>query len=103
MAYTVAQRVPEIGVRIALGASPGQVVALVVLEGARLLALGLAIGLVAAALASRTVQGLLFSVKGLDPLTFAVTPLLLGVAALFASYLPARRAARVSPVTALRR
>jgi putative ABC transport system permease protein len=103
IAYTVAQRVPEIGVRLALGASPGQVVALVVREGARLLALGLAIGLVAAALASRTVQGLLFSVKGLDPLTFVVTPLLLGVAALFASYLPARRAARVSPVTALRR
>jgi putative ABC transport system permease protein len=103
IAYTVAQRVPEIGVRLALGASPAQVVALVVLEGARLLALGLGIGLVAAALASRTVQGLLFSVKGLDPLTFAVTPLVLGVAALFASYLPARRAARVSPVTALRR
>jgi ABC-type lipoprotein release transport system permease subunit len=103
IAYTVAQRVPEIGVRLALGASPQQVVGLVVREGARLLAFGLAIGLVAAALASRAVQGLLFSVNGLDPLTYAVAPVLLGAAALFASYLPARRAARVSPVTVLRR
>jgi predicted permease len=103
IAYTVAQRVPEIGVRLALGASPGQVVALVVRDGARLLAYGLAIGLVAAALASRTVQGLLFAIKGLDPLTFAAAPTVLGVAALCASYLPARRAARVSPVFALRR
>jgi putative ABC transport system permease protein len=103
IAYTVAQRVPEIGVRLVLGASPSQVVALVVRDGARLLALGLVIGLVAAALASRAIQGLLFSIKGLDPLTFAVAPLLLGLAALFASYLPARRAARVSPVSALRR
>jgi len=103
VAYTVAQRVPEIGVRLALGASPDQVVALVVGEGARLLALGLAIGLVAAALAARAIQGMLFSVKGLDPLTFVVAALLLGVAALLASYLPARRAARISPVSALGR
>jgi putative ABC transport system permease protein len=103
IAYTVAQRVPEIGVRLVLGASPAQVVGLVVFDGARLLALGLAIGLVAAALASRAIQGLLFAIKGLDPLTFVVATLLLGTAALFASYLPARRAARVSPASALRR
>jgi predicted permease len=103
IAYTVAQRVPEIGVRLVLGASPGQVVGLVVLEGARLLAFGLAIGLVASALASRGVQGLLFSVKGLDPVTFALAPVVLGLAALGASYLPARRAAHVSPLSALRR
>jgi putative ABC transport system permease protein len=103
VSYTVAQRVPEIGVRLALGASPGQVVALVVRDGARLLAAGLAIGLVAAALGSRAVHGLLFSIQGLDPLTFAVAPLALGVAALLASYVPARRAAQVSPVSALRR
>jgi putative ABC transport system permease protein len=103
IAYTVAQRVPEIGVRLVLGASPAQVVGLVVFDGARLLALGLALGLVAAALASRAIQGLLFAIKGLDPLTFVVAPVLLGIAALFASYLPARRAARVSPVSALRR
>jgi putative ABC transport system permease protein len=103
IAYTVAQRVPEIGVRLVLGARPSQVVGLVVLDGARLLAAGLAIGLVAAALASRAVEGLLFAIKGLDPLTFAVAPLLLGLAALLASYLPARRAAHVSPASALRR
>jgi putative ABC transport system permease protein len=103
IAYTVAQRVPEIGVRLVLGARPSQVVGLVVLDGARLLAAGLAIGLVAAALASRAIEGLLFAINGLDPLTFAVAPLLLGLAALFASYLPARRAAHVSPASALRR
>jgi len=102
IAYTVAQRVREIGVRLVLGATPSQVVGLVVRDGARLLAIGLAIGLVAAALASRTVEGLLFAIKGLDPLTFVVATLLLGTAALFASYLPARRAARVSPASALR-
>jgi putative ABC transport system permease protein len=90
-------------VRLVLGATPSQVVGLVVGDGARLLAFGLAIGLVAAALASRTVEGLLFAIKGLDPLTFVVATLLLGTAALFASYLPARRAARVSPASALRR
>ena len=103
VSYTVAQRVPEIGVRLALGASPHQVVALVVEEGARLLALGLGIGLVASALASRAVQGLLFSVQGLDPLTYAAAALILGLAALGASYLPARRAAHVTPLSALRR
>jgi predicted permease len=103
IAYTVAQRVPEIGVRLALGASPGRVVALVVADGARLLAAGLGLGLVAAALLSRAIQGLLFSVKGLDPVTFAIAPIVLGLAALAASSLPAWRAAQVSPVTALRR
>ena len=88
VAYTVAQRVPEIGVRLVLGASPSQVVGLVVWDGARLLAVGLSIGLVAAALASRTVEGLLFAIKGLDPLTFVVATLLLGTAALFASLSP---------------
>jgi putative ABC transport system permease protein len=102
IAYTVAQRVPEIGVRLALGASPGHVVGRVVLEGARLAALGVLLGLVAAAFASRAVESLLFSVRGLDPLTFAVAPLVLGLAAVFASWLPARRAARVSPASALR-
>jgi putative ABC transport system permease protein len=103
VSYTVAQRVPEIGVRLALGASSRQVVALVVGEGARLLAFGLGMGVVAAALASRAVQGLLFSVGGLDPLTYAAAALLLGAAAIGASYVPARRAARVSPLSALRR
>ena len=103
MAYTVSQRTPEIGVRIAVGATPGKVVAMVVLQGARLALLGVALGLIAAALAAGTVQSLLFEVKGLDPLTFTVAPVLLGIAALLASYIPARRASRVSPIAALSR
>ena len=103
MAYTVSQRTPEIGVRIAVGATPGKVVAMVVLQGARLALLGVALGLVAAALAAGALQSLLFEVDGLDPLTFTVAPVLLGIAALLASYIPARRASRVSPITALSR
>ena len=103
MAYTVSQRITEIGVRMAIGASPGQVVGMVVRQGAALAALGIGIGLVAAALAGVTLQRLLFEVKGLDPMTFAVAPLCLGAAALVASYVPARRAARISPLAALTR
>lgn len=103
MAYTVSQRIAEIGVRMAIGASPGQVVGMVVRQGAGLAALGIAIGLVVAALAGTTMQRLLFEVHGIDPLTFAVAPLCLGAAALVASYIPARRAARISPLAALTR
>jgi predicted permease len=103
IAYTVSQRIPEIGVRMAVGASPGQVVAMVVWQGAQLALLGMALGLIAAALAAGAIQGLLFEVNGLDPLTFALAPVILGAAALLASYLPARRAARISPHRALTR
>ena len=103
MAYTVAQRTAEIGVRIAVGASPSRVVAMVVYQGAQLALYGMALGLIAAALAAGALQSFLFDVSGLDPLTFAVAPLLLGSAALLASYIPARRAARISPMAALRR
>ncbi len=103
MAYTVSLRTPEIGVRIAVGASPNQVVALVVWQGAQLALMGVVLGLIAAALAAGAMQSLLFDVKGLDPLTFAIAPLVLGLAALLASYVPARRAARISPLVALNR
>ena len=103
MAYTVSQRIPEIGVRMALGASPNQVVTMVVWQGAQLALMGMALGMIAAALAAGALQGLLFDVEGLDPLTFAIAPLILGLAALLASYIPARRAARTSPVSALGR
>ena len=103
MAYTVSQRIAEIGVRMAIGASPGQVVNMVVRQGAELALVGLGIGLVASALAGTTMQRLLFEVKGIDPVTFAAAPLCLGAAALLASYIPARRAARISPLTALTR
>jgi putative ABC transport system permease protein len=103
MAYTVSQRVAEIGVRIAVGASPSQVISMVVWQGAQLTLAGMALGLLAAAVAAAAMQSLLFDVSGLDPLTFAIAPLVLGLAALLASYLPARRAARISPLAALQR
>ncbi len=103
MACTVSQRVPEIGVRIALGASPNQVVAMVVWQGAQLALMGVVLGLIAAALAAGAMQGLLFDVKRLDPLTFAIAPVVLAVAALLASYIPARREARISPIVAFGR
>ena len=103
MAYTVSQRTPEIGVRMAIGASPNQVVTMVVWQGAQLAVMGVILGLIAAALAAGAMQSLLFDVKGLDPLTFASAPLLLGLASNLASYIPARRAARISPHVALGR
>jgi putative ABC transport system permease protein len=103
MAYTVSQRIPEIGVRMAVGASPNQVVTMVVWQGAQLSVMGVILGLIAAALGAGALQSLLFDVKRLDPLTFSIAPLVLALAALLASYIPARRAARISPLVALGR
>ena len=104
MAYTVSQRVAEIGVRMAIGASPRNVIGMVVRQGAWLALAGVAIGLVGAAAAARAVQSLLFvEARGYDAITFASAALVLGIAALLACYIPARRAARVSPVNALSR
>jgi putative ABC transport system permease protein len=101
--YAVLQRAAEIGVRLALGATPRHVVSLVVREGAQLLVWGLALGLLASALAARSLRRFLFEVAPLDPVTLIAAPALLAFAALVASYLPARRAGRVSPVAVLRR
>lgn len=103
MAYTVTQRIPEIGVRMAVGASPNRVIAMVVWEGARLAFIGLCLGFVAAVFAGRAVESLLFDVRGLDPMTFGLAPMVLVIAALLATYIPARRAARISPLAALGR
>lgn len=103
MAYAVSQRTQEIGVRVAMGASPDVVVRMVVEQGFRLAVVGVVIGLIAAAAVSRVMQGLLFDVASVDPLTFVAAPTLLLVAALVACYLPARKAARISPITALGR
>ena len=104
MAYTVSQRVTEIGVRMAVGASPRNVIGMVVRQGAWLALAGVALGLVGAAAAARAVQSLLFvEARGYDAITFAAAAVVLGIAALLASYIPARRAARVSPVSALSR
>jgi putative ABC transport system permease protein len=102
MAYSVAQRTREIGIRVALGARRTQVVALVVKQSAVLTVIGIALGLSGAAMLSRYLEGLLFGVKPLDPATFAAAAILFMLVALLAAYAPTRRATRVDPLVALR-
>jgi putative ABC transport system permease protein len=102
ISYSVGQRVHEVGVRIALGAQSGNILKLVMKQSLQLAVVGVAIGLVAAFALSRLIQSLLFGVGALDPITFVGTPLLLAAVALLASYVPALRATRVDPITALR-
>jgi predicted permease len=101
-AYAVARRVREIGVRVAIGATPGAVVREAVADAMRPAALGVVLGLGGAALATRVLTSFLFETTPLDPVTFASAALVLGVAASLAAWLPARAAARVDPVAALR-
>jgi predicted permease len=100
--YSVARRTKEIGIRMALGAQRSWVVGMEVRSACRLVALGMAVGLPAAWLASRWVQSMLFGVTPADPATIAAASIVLVAAALVAAYLPARRASRVDPLTALR-
>jgi predicted permease len=102
MAYSVAQRTQEIGIRLALGAGSGTVKQMIVMQGMRLALVGVIIGIAAAFGLSRFIASLLFGVKALDPIIFASIPVVLIVVALLAVWLPARRASRVNPVTALR-
>jgi len=102
MSYTVTQRTQELGVRVALGARTRHVLQLVLGEGMRLVLAGTVIGLVAAVLVTRLMTSLLFDTAPTDLATFVAIPLLLLAVAFLASYLPARRAARVDPMTALR-
>jgi ABC-type antimicrobial peptide transport system permease subunit len=102
ISYAVTQRVPEIGIRLALGADPGQVGRQVVIGGLKLAGLGVLLGLGGAAALTRWVQGLLFGTSPTDPLVYGgLAGLLLTIAAL-ACYVPARRAMRVDPMIALR-
>jgi len=102
LAYAVSRRTREIGVRMALGAQVADVLGLVLRQGLGLIAVGLLLGLAGAFGATRLLRGFLFEVQPLDPLTFATVVVLLAVVALFACWLPARRAARVDPMVALR-
>ncbi|MBA3886332.1 MAG: FtsX-like permease family protein, partial [Acidobacteria bacterium] len=102
MAYTVSQRVPEIGVRIALGATPGGIMSLVLVQGAKLAILGMVIGVVLSLVSGHLVQDLLFGVTARDPLVLGVVTTGTALAMLAACYIPARRAVRVDPMVALR-
>ena len=102
IAYSVGRRTREIGVRVALGAQPRDVLGMVIREGMRLAGTGVVAGILLAAVATRLIAGLLFSVSPVDGMTFAGMSSLFIAVALLASYLPARRAAATDPLTALR-
>jgi predicted permease len=103
MSYTVSQRIPEIGIRMAMGARPRNVIGMVVGQGMALALAGMAVGAVAALATTRLVASMLCRVDAADPLTFALAGLFLGAVALLATWLPAFRATRVDPMSALRR
>ena len=102
MAYSVAQRTQEIGIRLALGAEPASIRNMVIKQGMRLAVIGIAIGIVSSFGLTRLLSSFLFGVKPWDPLAFSLAPAILGIIALFAVWLPARRATRIDPITALR-
>jgi putative ABC transport system permease protein len=102
MAYSVTQRSHELGIRIAVGASPRDILRLVLGQGIRLTLIGAAFGLVASLLVTRALASLLFGVSATDPITFTAVPIVLAGVAILACYLPARRAMRVDPIIALR-
>jgi ABC-type antimicrobial peptide transport system permease subunit len=101
-AYAVARRTREIGIRMALGARPGTVQWMFLREGSVMLGVALVIGLLFAVGTGKVVSGLLYQVGALDPIAFTIAPVLLAAAALLATWLPARRAAHVDPMVALR-
>lgn len=102
IAYSVAQRTREMGVRIALGASSARVLSMVIMESSRLVFVGIVAGSLAALLLARSMTSLLFGVRPFDGTSFTVAVLLLGAVALLAAYIPARRATKVDPMIALR-
>jgi putative ABC transport system permease protein len=102
MAYSVTQRKQELGIRVALGAAPRDILRLVVGQGMTLTVIGVAVGVLTSLLLTRLISTLLFGVRAIDPIAFAGSVLVLAVAALIACYLPARRATQVDPIVVLR-
>jgi putative ABC transport system permease protein len=102
VSYSVSQRTRELGVRKALGAQYRDLLRIVIFQGLGFTLVGICLGLLAAFGATRLLRSLLFGISPLDPFTFVLIPLLLLMVTFFASYLPARRAARVDPMVALR-
>jgi len=102
ISYSVVQRVPEIGIRMALGAGSRDVLLMILRRGLILTFSGVGVGLLLAFLLSRLISGLLYQVKPTDPAVFVAVPLALGLVAVLASYLPARRATRVNPIVSLK-
>jgi putative ABC transport system permease protein len=102
VAYSVAQRTREFGIRVALGANPGQIIGMVVGQNLRIVAIGLALGLLCAVPATRLLRGLLFQVGPNDPATFVAIGVTLTLVAVVASYLPARRGTRIDPAVTLK-
>ena len=102
VSYAVAQRTREVGIRMALGADADRVVRLLAASGLKLVLVGTVIGLVVSLVLARLLSDLLFGVEAFDLTTFVAVPVVLGVTAVVAAYLPARRAERLDPVTALR-
>jgi len=101
-AYTVAQRTREIGIRMALGAAAGENLRMILKEGLVLTLIGVAVGVALSLGLGAVLAGMLYQVSGADPVIFSVTPLLLIAVSMVACYFPARRAARVDPMVALR-
>jgi putative ABC transport system permease protein len=102
LSYTVARRTQEIGVRMALGARPADLIRMVIGDGSRVVLAGIAVGILAAMIVGRLVATLLAGVTSSDPITFIAVAVSLVTVALAASYIPARRASRIDPATALR-
>jgi ABC-type antimicrobial peptide transport system permease subunit len=102
ISHSVKLRTHEIGIRMALGAKRGNVLSILIGQGLQLVLIGLGLGLAAALLVTRALSSVLYGVKATDPLTFACVSLLLAGVAVLASFIPARRAAKINPIEALR-